>query len=115
MEGTAAAGKKRKICIEDEEDQDDEQKIEQFFALIRNIREARERLKNNDSDVRKKKQKVEEEIKQIHVWKPTFEREDFMEGGAQFKAIVGSSSQGDHEGTKKEEEDKEELDLNLSL
>lgn len=119
MEG---AGEKRKICNEDEED--DEQKIEQFFAIIRNIREARERLRNDDSDVKKKKQKlVEEEMKKIQVWKPTFERGDFMEEEAdhdhrhhQLKTIVGSSHHGD-EGTKKEEDhqDKEELDLKLSL
>jgi len=118
MEG---AGEKRKTCNEDEED--DEQKIEQFFAIIRNIREARERLRN-DSDVKKKKQKlVEEEMKKIQVWKPTFERGDFMEEEAdhdhrhhQLKTIVGSSHRGD-EGTKKEEDhqDKEELDLKLSL
>jgi ABC-type nickel/cobalt efflux system permease component RcnA len=117
MEG---AGEKRKTCNEDEED--DEQKIEQFFAIIRNIREARERLRN-DSDVKKKKQKlVEEEMKKIQVWKPTFERGDFMEEEAdhdhrhhQLKTIVGSSHHGD-EGTKKEDhQDKEELDLKLSL
>jgi hypothetical protein len=122
MEGAAAAaalagGKKRKICIEDEQEDDDEQKIEQFFAIIRNIREARERLKN-DSDAKKKKQKVVVEegiMKQIQVWKPTFERGDFVEEEAQFKSIVGSSQEGDHQGSKKDQEDKEELDLKLSL
>jgi hypothetical protein len=122
MEGAAAAaalagGKKRKICIEDEQEDDDEQKIEQFFAIIRNIREARERLKN-DSDAKKKKQKVVVEegiMKQIQVWKPTFERGDFVEEEAQFKSIVGSSQEGDDQGSKKDHEDKEELDLKLSL
>lgn len=117
MEGT---GKKRKIC-HDQDEEDDEQKIEQFFAIIRNIREARERLRN-DSDVKKKKQKVEEDqMKKIQVWKPTFERGDFMEFEEadhhhhQLKTIVGSSHHGD-EGTKKEDQDKEEdLDLKLSL
>lgn len=115
MEGAAAAagGKKRKICIEDE---DEEQKIEQFFAIIRNIREARERLKN-DFDAKKKKQKVvvEEEMKLIQVWKPAFERGDFMEEEARFKSIVGSSQEGDEGSKKEDQEEKEELDLNLSL
>ncbi|KAE8008345.1 hypothetical protein FH972_004866 [Carpinus fangiana] len=124
MEGAAAAaaalagGKKRKICIEDEQEEDDEeQKIEQFFAIIRNIREARERLKN-DSDAKKKKQKVVVEegiMKQIQVWKPTFELGDFVEEEAQFKSIVGSSQEGDDQGSKKDQEGKEELDLKLSL
>lgn len=117
MEG---ASKKRKIFHdnpEEEEDDDDEQKIEKFFALIKNIREARFRLMNG-SDVmegvesKRKKKKVEEENKQVEVWKPSFEREDFMEDEAQLKTVVGSSPR--QEGSKKEE-DKEELDLGLSL
>ncbi|XP_030948791.1 uncharacterized protein LOC115972601 [Quercus lobata] len=114
------ASKKRKICPDDpeeEEDDDDEQKIEKFFALIKNIREARFRLMNG-SDVmegvenKRKKKKVEEENKQVEVWKLSFEREDFMEDEAQLKTVVGSSPR--QEGSKKEE-DKEELDLGLSL
>lgn len=119
MEG---ASKKRKICHhdpeEEEEENDDEQKIEKFFALIKNIREARFRLMNG-SDVmeavenKKKKKKVEGENKQVEVWKPSFEREDFMEDEAhQLKTVVGSSPR--QEGSKKEE-DEEELDLGLSL
>ncbi|GMY17120.1 protein NIM1-INTERACTING 1-like [Fagus crenata] len=117
------ASNKRKFCHDDEkeeEEEEEEQKIEKFFALIKNIREARFRLMNG-SDVmegienRRKKKKVEEEKKQIEVWKPSFQREDFMEDTeAQLKTDVGSSPRVLQEGIKNED-DEEELDLGLSL
>lgn len=68
--------KKRKIwCGEDEEEEDDEIKMEKFFALVRSIRESREGLRrfgeteNGSSKVKNR----------VGVWTPQFQIEDFME------------------------------------
>ncbi|XP_041022135.1 uncharacterized protein LOC121263354 [Juglans microcarpa x Juglans regia] len=99
------ASKKRKYCLhhDDDVEEDDEQKMEKFFALIRNIQEARDqRVRSNGPDVikgsidhkRSKMNKVIEEEKKIkivtEVWKPSFEPEDFMEkvAGAQLKTVL---------------------------
>lgn len=139
MEG---ASKKRKYCFLDDDDNDleeenDEQKMEKFFALIRNIREARDQLVRSNSihgsdyvikgiETKKKKNKVVEEDHQkkiiTEVWKPSFEPEDFMEeaagAGAQvIKTVLGSSQI--QEGTTMKEADQGKegvvLDLKLSL
>ncbi|XP_059439798.1 uncharacterized protein LOC132172335 [Corylus avellana] len=139
MELTTATNK-RKIShdIEDhhqEEEDDDEQKIDKFFALIKNLREARDRLMSGssafnggDDQNRRLKRKVGEE-KLAVVWKPSFQREDFMAPeeaaaaavavAAPFKnpppvtaLLVGSSSQ---RGGGNKENDTEGLDLRLSL
>lgn len=70
--------KKRKICNdngENEEDDDEEEKMEKFYALINNMREARDRfiISNN------KKRKLEGEKHVVAVWKPSFQHQDFME------------------------------------
>lgn len=127
MEG-ATSSKKRKICHDDEvEEEDEEQKIDKFFALIKSIREAREHLINSSNKIalnsqRKKSNVAEEEKKQIAVWKPSFQHEDFLEEGvaSEFKkppvtvTLVGSSQReggaDDQKGN-----DKESLDLRLSL
>lgn len=138
MELTTATNK-RKIShdIEDhhqEEEEDDEQKIDKFFALIKNLREARDRLMSGssafnggDDQNRRVKRKVGEE-KPAAVWKPSFQREDFMAPEeaaaavavvAPFKnpppvtaLLVGSSSQ---RGGGNKENDTGGLDLRLSL
>ncbi|KAI9082628.1 hypothetical protein K1719_035497 [Acacia pycnantha] len=73
---SAGNSKKRKIwCGEDEEEEDDEIKMEKFFALIRSIRESREGLRrfgetqNGSSKLKNR----------VGVWKPQFQIEDFME------------------------------------
>ncbi|KAJ6710650.1 PROTEIN NIM1-INTERACTING 3-LIKE [Salix koriyanagi] len=80
------AGKKRKLFNDDLDEEDEEEKIERFFALIKGIREARDRLMNvpdpalkPEIDGKNKKRKLEEEKKQVTAWKPLFQREDFME------------------------------------
>lgn len=91
---TTSASRKRKhnchdrddgiIIIEQEED-NEEEKMEKFFALVQNIREARNHLLNGSNakkqleimeTVRFNKRKLEG---QVEVWKPTFRREDFLE------------------------------------
>ncbi|GMN44095.1 hypothetical protein TIFTF001_013297 [Ficus carica] len=81
--------KKRKL------DEPDEEKVEEFFALIRSTREARDRLRNNNcssgSGLNKKKDYNFENFsngdgsgdriiaaKEIGVWNPTFRPEDFL-------------------------------------
>ncbi|GMY17121.1 protein NIM1-INTERACTING 1-like [Fagus crenata] len=128
MEGSAS--KKRKIFHdhEEEDDHDEEQKIEKFFALIKSIREARECLMINglNAENKRKKKNVDEEEKHnnIAVWKPSFQREDFMEEAAahQFKiphavTLVGSSYQREEgaDDDQKGNTTKEGIDLRLSL
>ena len=135
MELMTTATNKRKIRHDigqdHQEEEDDDQKIDKFFALIKNLREARDRLMSGskafngtDHDQNKRvKRKVGEE-KPAAVWKPSFQREDFMPpeeaaAAAPFKnpppvtaLLVGSSSQ---RGGGNKENDTEGLDLRLSL
>ncbi|KAB1202652.1 hypothetical protein CJ030_MR8G020272 [Morella rubra] len=118
MEGPAS--KKRKFCPDPDTEEDDEQKMEKFFALIRKIREARERLLRSGSDITKametehtKNRKVEAGQKQIEVWKPSFEREDFMkERGT---SLAGSPQKEEGTPMKEVMDHEEGLDLKLSL
>ncbi|XWS31872.1 hypothetical protein CRYUN_Cryun23aG0112900 [Craigia yunnanensis] len=129
MESASFASKKRKISHDDDED-DEEEKMEKFYALIKSIREARDRLIMNNSSAeivnkevaeqsKTKKPKLEEE-KQVLVWKPSFQREDFIEEADQLKKppMSFASTSQTKEGTDnydQKEEVKEVLDLTLSL
>lgn len=132
-----AASGKRKTCQDhvDVEDDEEQKKMEIFYDLIRNIREARDRLMNgsdasNGLQNKKKKKTGEDDYYQkqranIQVWTPSFQREDFMEESrdrelAQFKTddVVDGSSEREAEARKendKEEGEDQRLDLNLSL
>lgn len=131
--------KKRKIN-DGEGENNEEADIQKFFALIDNIRKARQRLMNNGSSMvlsaarmdhndvdrsnRKKKKKEMEEAKEKEqekpkqlfngaaVWKPLqiYQREDLQEDQAQFKI---PTSQNSRAGEK--EDTKCNLDLTLSL
>ncbi|XVE73500.1 hypothetical protein DITRI_Ditri11bG0123000 [Diplodiscus trichospermus] len=127
MEIASLPTKKRKVSHDDDED-DEEEKMEKFYALIKSIREARERLIINNSTelVNKeyaeqsetKKRKLEEE-KKVAVWKPSFQREDFMEETDKLKkppaSLAGTSQTKERTHNDQKEEVKEELDLTLSL
>ncbi|KAF9669223.1 hypothetical protein SADUNF_Sadunf14G0085500 [Salix dunnii] len=123
------ASKKRKLFHDDLDEENEEEKIEKFFALINGIREARDRLMNAsdlalklqiDTTNNSNKRKLEEKKQQFTVWKPSFQREDFMEEtemirnppAAAASAMVDSSRR--NEATEKDDR-KESLDLNLSL
>ncbi|KAJ6400919.1 hypothetical protein OIU84_016359 [Salix udensis] len=122
------ASKKRKLFHDDLDEENEEEKIEKFFALINGIREARDRLMNAPDLALKlemdasngNKRKLEEKKKQFTVWKPSFQREDFMEEtemirnppAAAASALVDSSQR--KEVTEKDDR-RESLDLNLSL
>ncbi|XWS76697.1 hypothetical protein CRYUN_Cryun01aG0200000 [Craigia yunnanensis] len=128
MESASFPTKKRKISHDDDEDEEEEE-MEKFYALIKSIREARDRLIMNNSSAeivskeaaeqsKTDKRKLEEE-KQVVVWKPSFQREDFMEETDQLKKppMSFASTSQTKEGTDNDqkEEVKEELDLTLSL
>ncbi|TXG63244.1 hypothetical protein EZV62_010238 [Acer yangbiense] len=138
----SAANKKRKLCSHDDdhheeednvndEEEDLEQKMEEFFALVRSIREARDRLMNNNGSSYHenkhqqimKRKLLEEKDKQVirEAWKPTFQREDFLpDHHHQLKnphvSTLPTSSR-DKQGTdqKADQDIKENLDLTLSL
>ncbi|KAE8724049.1 Pectin lyase-like superfamily protein [Hibiscus syriacus] len=108
MESGSFESKKRKICQEDE---DEEEKIEKFCALVNTIREVRDRF-----IVNKKNRKLEEG-NHAAAWKPSFQPEDFMQETDQLKKPTMSfatNCQTKEEETGKEAV-KEGLDLTLSL
>ncbi|XP_022759655.1 uncharacterized protein LOC111306018 [Durio zibethinus] len=129
MESAGPASKKREISHDDD---DEEENMEKFYALVKSIREARDHLIMNNSSAEianneaagrqsiTKKRKLEEE-KQVVVWQPSFQREDFMEEADQLKkppAVSFASTSQSKEGTDindPKEKVKEGLDLTLSL
>ncbi|AES82384.1 putative NPR1/NH1-interacting protein [Medicago truncatula] len=86
MEGE---NRKRKM-LEDEEENDDE-KMEKFFALIKSTRDI---LSKTDK-------KVGEEKKEKCIWNPTFQLEDFIAceelGKSNVSAAAGPSSRQEKE------------------
>ncbi|KAK6911686.1 NPR1/NH1-interacting protein [Dillenia turbinata] len=112
--------KKRKV----EREENEEERMEKFFALIRSTKEVRDRLLGEGSELKEKEKKeAAEGEKQRAVWNPTFRPEDFMENPPQHQTGGPSKqeeSPADQPGTSKQNEAKEddvgkELDLNLSL
>ena len=105
---------------EEEEEEEEEEKIEKFYTLIKSIREARDRLiKGPDCD-RKIDPHKEEINKEVQVWKPSFQREDFMELDANHDQLVTIKSPLDQKvlgsnPQKEEEVIKEALELDLTL
>ncbi|KAL4361062.1 hypothetical protein GQ457_04G029590 [Hibiscus cannabinus] len=115
------ANNKRKISHDDNEE---DENIEKFYVLIKNIREARDRLitsssaatgivKNaaaaDDEGETKKRKLEEDEEKQTVARNPSFKREDFVDDKPKEPAV--SFAKDDD----RREEVKEELDLTLSL
>ncbi|KAK8521892.1 hypothetical protein V6N13_021964 [Hibiscus sabdariffa] len=93
--------------------------MEKFYALINSIREARDRFIINN---KKKKRKLEEGNGGVAAWKPSFQREDFMEEADQLKkpsmrlaTPCQSQAKEEESGKVLKEEVKECLDLTLSL
>lgn len=78
--------KKRKSWCKDDEEEEDEIKMEKFFALIRSIRESRERMiKFGGSDGKGKVKNG------VGAWKPQFQLEDFMEVDHRNQNIINGS------------------------
>ncbi|XVF22028.1 hypothetical protein REPUB_Repub12eG0139100 [Reevesia pubescens] len=118
-----ATEKTSHVCIngEDVEDQQEEKKMEQFFALIRNFQEARNRRKNElrqREEITKKQKKMRRlDDDEQSSWVPTFEWADFTQE-IEFRRppIIFPSpcyNKNDHDKNRKEEDDG--LDLNLTL
>ncbi|OMO64071.1 hypothetical protein CCACVL1_22076 [Corchorus capsularis] len=116
----------RRACNgEDDELEQEDQKMEQFFALIRNFQEARNKRKH---ELRQKEEKAEIKKKQNKMkradvdhdeqssWVPTFEWTDFTEE-IEFRRppIIFPSPYNNKQGKKIEAEDDHGLDLKLTL
>ncbi|KAK6915704.1 NPR1/NH1-interacting protein [Dillenia turbinata] len=105
--------KKRKVDREDNE----EEKMEKFFALIRSTKEVRDHLLGEGSELKEKEKEKEEKKeaaegeKQRAVWNPTFQPEDFMENPPQHQTGGPSEQEetpADQPGTSKQNEAKED-------
>ncbi|GFZ09623.1 hypothetical protein Acr_21g0002220 [Actinidia rufa] len=104
-----------------ENEEDEEEEMEKFFALVRSAKDVRERLNKSQEEEKKK----DEGEKPVGVWNPSFQLEDFMEGDYKSKdtpqaSLAGPSKREDESHETKEEDHKEggggdRLDLNLSL
>ncbi|XP_045807761.1 uncharacterized protein LOC123902145 [Trifolium pratense] len=119
-----SGSKKRKLsCIEEDEEKQEEEeaKIETFFALVRSMRETRDRWKNKMSS-----ENVKEENRVVSVWKPMFQLEDFMEDQDADQCrnrkqnrnltLDGASTSNDINCANNKEDDGEKgIDLKLSL
>lgn len=134
-QSTRSCTKKRKIFDdhleeEEEEDDDEDEKIETFFALIRRMREARDRLSTTNPGVAKGGSTMVKRSSMpggstrtpISGWKPTFQLEDFVPDARRIGAddpqgaLTNDSSTQRKVGSEKEhQETKVSLDLTLSL
>ncbi|ESW17112.1 hypothetical protein PHAVU_007G211500 [Phaseolus vulgaris] len=115
MEMSAGSSKKRKVICQE----DDEAQMETFFALVRNIRETRERWMGLKSGERRSKRgeiiRGEEENSRVGVWKPTFQLEDFADEEARQRNSASDPSASQRENCEKEEAAEKGIDLSLSL
>ncbi|GMP39879.1 hypothetical protein CsSME_00010550 [Camellia sinensis var. sinensis] len=111
-------GESRKRKMENEEDDDDEEKMQKFFALIRSTRDARKRVMSGADKLQEAEKKGG---KPAEAWNPSFQPEDFMEGGGDPSkapppqaslalALAIAEQEQDHKGG-----DNDGLDLKLSL
>ncbi|XP_027102501.1 uncharacterized protein [Coffea arabica] len=76
--------KKRKMDDAEAEEDNEEEKMETFFALIRSTRDIRERMVMSNADRLRleedqKKRANHDQNKPSAVWNPTFQPGDFME------------------------------------
>ncbi|KAK8693748.1 hypothetical protein V6N13_071318 [Hibiscus sabdariffa] len=102
------------------EDEQEDEKMEQFFALLRNFREARNKrkheLRQRDDEEETKKNKTSKSVDdERSSWVPKFEWEDFT-AEIEFRRplVVFPTPYGKKDDKKKQEED-DGLDLNLTL
>ncbi|KAJ9171683.1 hypothetical protein P3X46_015012 [Hevea brasiliensis] len=103
-------------CVSNGEDAEHEdQKVEEFFALIRRFQEARNRRKDQELVDKERKKKVRRLNEGQPSWVPSFEWEDFNEE-IQFRKLplIFPCPRNQKEDKKQQEED-DGLNLNLSL
>ncbi|GLT88450.1 hypothetical protein SLE2022_064760 [Rubroshorea leprosula] len=109
--------------MENEGEEDEDEQMQKFFALIRNTKDMHDRLRNVPQGSKEK-----EEEKKVAVWNPMFQPEDFMEHAKSEHLplptqAAGPSSSKKEQQRKEEEDDAKEkaedegsgLDLKLSL
>ncbi|XP_022759657.1 protein NIM1-INTERACTING 1-like [Durio zibethinus] len=117
-----AAEKRSHVCNGEDEEEQEDHKMEQFFALIRNFHEARNRrkdeLRQRDHDVSTKKQnKIRRLNDEQSSWVPRFEWADFTEE-IDFRRppIIFPSPYNKKDDKKKQRvEEDDGLDLKLAL
>ncbi|CAJ1969637.1 unnamed protein product [Sphenostylis stenocarpa] len=108
MEMCASSSKKRKLISREE----DEAKMETFFAVVRNIRETRDRWKGLKSGDRKSKRGeiiTWKEETRAGVWKPTFQLEDFAEEARRRNSVSDPRASQRENCERKEAEEKEKV------
>ena len=97
-------GERRKRKLESEEE-NEEQKMEKFFALIKSTKDVRDLLFNKE----KTDKKVDEEgLKGKATWTPTFQPEDFIDYGEFGRSNV-STPHADAGPSEKEEQKVKEV------
>ncbi|ESW35297.1 hypothetical protein PHAVU_001G223400 [Phaseolus vulgaris] len=74
-------GERRKRKIENEEE-NEELKMERFFALVKRTKDVRDRLYKENKDDNKKM----DEVRERSIWNPKFEVEDFIDCGDMAKS-----------------------------
>ncbi|OWM80026.1 hypothetical protein CDL15_Pgr010004 [Punica granatum] len=120
--------KKRKISDVDpkdeERDEDDDEKIEKFFALIRTMREARDRLSAapsiiGDGSTPSQRSKTEEARKPVSGWKPIFKIEDFVQDSQRIgndpNGAITHHDSNSHRKDGSEDQDNQEIKVSLDL
>ena len=112
-------GKRVAVAAVDGEEEEEEMKMEAFFALVRNFKEMRDQRRKElmigcdgekaaAAEMRKRKMKT---VENRSAWIPRFEREDFDE---EFQ-VRGPAKEEAAAKKKKVKNEEDILDLNLSL
>uniref|UniRef100_A0A6N2KVV4 Protein NIM1-INTERACTING 1 n=1 Tax=Salix viminalis TaxID=40686 RepID=A0A6N2KVV4_SALVM len=115
--------KKRKLEYTDEEgkgkEDDEEEKMEKFFALLRSTKRMHDQLRRNSNRIFKDKEEIKKvgEERVSVAWNPSFLPEDFLEedGRDSPAAAAGGPSKRKEEEKREEGEEGTGLDLKLSL
>ncbi|XP_073027703.1 uncharacterized protein [Primulina eburnea] len=102
-----------------DEEENEEEKMEKFFALLKSSRELKERLAIRNSQSHSKKSDNEKAAAAASAWNPAFLFEDFEPSPPTPQAgneCAEAQKAGPSSKTKDEDKNgEEELDLNLSL
>lgn len=115
--------KKRKIP-HDPAEADDEEEIEEFFTLIRMMREARSRLSTCPPGVTEggrsavsKVPKLKETARPASGWKPAFELEDFLHDDPRAGTSAQIALKHDSEARRKagSEDDRRDAEVSVDL
>lgn len=93
---------------------EEEEKMNAFYTLVRNIRHAHDQMLIGSSNSQEKGKEKEKEKKMKSTWTPSFTWEDFAEDVQSRGNFVMLPSSSKNEEQPKTER-KEDLDLNLSL